>query len=365
MPKVSGLEGIIAAETDVSLVDGINGYLVYRGYWAKELALNYSYEDAVYLLIYGCLPNREESERFASLLAANRELPAYVIDLIRGLPDDMDMMSVLRTAVSALGTSEYQWEPDDGQAIRAIGAIPSIVACRYHHVSKTDVVPSDPALGHVANYLYMLSGKNPSAAHVKALNAYFVLTMEHAMNASTFAARTIASTQSDLISAIAGAIGALKGPLHGGAPFEVIQMLNDIGAKENAGHWLRRKLEDGERIMGFGHRVYKTRDPRAEALREIVEQLTGDDPWLDFAVHVENTALTLLEQYKPGRRLYTNVEFYAAAVFRAVNLPDTLYTATFTASRVAGWSAHILEQAPVNRIFRPQSTYTGVMPAPV
>lgn len=362
MPKVTGLEGVVAAETEIGLVDGEKGHLVYRGYWAKDLALEHDFEAVAYLLLNGELPSESELDEFSKALVRNRELPAHVKAIIDILPVDMDMMSVIRTAVSSMGDSSCQWPPTLDQAVRIISVLPTIIAYRYHQTTNTPVVSPNPSLGHVANYLYMLTGKEPNAAHARALNAYFILTMEHGMNAGTFASRTIISTQSDITSAISGAVGAMKGPLHGGAPSEVIHMLNEIGEASNAEPWIRNVLTNGGRLMGFGHRVYKTRDPRAVALREVTSQLVGEDPWFDFAFEVENTAIRLLEEYKPGRRLYTNVEFYAAAVLSAVNMPTELFTATFTASRVVGWTSHLLEQVGINRIFRPQSVYTGDMP---
>ncbi|MCH1627749.1 citrate synthase/methylcitrate synthase [Fredinandcohnia quinoae] len=362
MAKVTGLEGIIAAETEISLVDGDNGLLVYRGYWAKDLAIDHSFEECAYLLLYGNLPNETELLQFTNRLIDNRKLPQAIEEIIDRLPNDMDMMSVLRTAVSALGDSTFSWKPTIEQAVRIISVVPTIIAYRYHQVRGSEVFLSKRGLSHIANYLYMLQGKVPTHAQERALTAYFVLTLEHGMNASTFSARSVLSTESDIISAITGAIGAMKGPLHGGAPTEVIHMLDDIHSIENAEQWLRERLEKGERIMGFGHRVYKTHDPRVVALKKISQILAGKDPWLDLALHVEKTAIRLLEEYKPGRKLYTNVEFYAAAVLRAVQMPAELFTPTFTASRVVGWSAHLLEQAENNRIFRPQSTYVGEMP---
>jgi citrate synthase len=362
MPKVTGLDGVIAAETDISLVDGEKGYLVYRGHWAKDLALNVDFEQVVYLLLRGQLPDASQLEAFKSELVSRREISAHVKAILDLLPVNMDMMSALRTAVSAMGADHYAWPPTEEQALNVIAVLPTVIAYRHHMLQGTAWHAPRKDLDHVANFLYMIHGVPPHASHIRALNAYFILTADHGLNASTFTGRTISSTQSDLVSAVTGAIGAMKGPLHGGAPSEVIEMLSEIGTKDNAEAWIRAKLSQGERLMGFGHRVYKTRDPRAMALREVTEKLTGEDPWFDFALHVENTAIKLLEEYKPGRRLYTNVEFYAAAVLRTVALPEQLFTATFTASRVAGWTAHLLEQVPVNRIFRPQSTYMGAMP---
>ncbi len=354
-----GLKGIVAAETKISFIDGENGILVYRGFPAKQLALQFSFEEAAYFLWYGQFPNENELHIFIEALKANRDLPSYVYDLIQTLPNDMDVMNQLLTAVSALGTSEFKWKPNIAQAIRLTSIVPAIIAAIYRKNNGCQYIEPNRNLNHTENYLYMLTGQIPSPVHAKALEAYMILTMEHGMNASTFAARVISSTESDMVSAVSGAIGAMKGPLHGGAPTGVIDMLHEIQTIEKAEEWLRTKLEKQERIMGFGHRVYKTKDPRAEALREIITQIGKHDPWLQLAGYVEEKAIQLLEQYKPGRKLYTNVEFYAAAVMKALDMAPVLFTPTFTASRTVGWTAHILEQAEDNTIFRPESRYVG------
>jgi citrate synthase len=361
MAVISGLEGVIAAETELSLVDGEKGHLVYRGHSARDLARQRTFEEVAHLLWYGRLPDAAEARNIQDGLKAHRELPKYVQTIIDELPLEQDMMSVLRTAVSALGATS-QWPPAPEDAMRFVGAIPTIIAHRYARVEGRNPVPPNPALSHVANYLYMLTGELPPEDKVKALEAYLVITMEHGMNASTFAARVVTSTQSDMASALAAALGAMKGPLHGGAPSEVMDMLVEIGSPENAEPWLRAALERGERLMGFGHRVYKTRDPRAVALREVVEAMRSEDPMFDLSVHVEDTAIRLLQEYKPGRRLYTNVEYWAAAILRTVGIPKPLYTPTFSMSRSVGWTAHIMEQAANNRLIRPQSKYVGPMP---
>jgi citrate synthase len=362
MAKVTGLEGVIAAETEISLVDGEKGHLVYRGYWAKDLALTKSFEEVAYLLWFGRLPEHEELAAFSVQWRGERKLSYELRGLIDSLPKELDMMSVLRTVVSARGAEFAAWPPESSAALTYTAAFPLIIAYRYRQLKGLAFVEPNPELDHVANYLYMLTGNIPAAAHVKALSAYFILAMEHGMNASTFAGRVVLSTQSDISSALCASIGAMKGPLHGGAPSEVIHMLDEIGSKENAEAWLRGELEAGKRLMGFGHRIYKTRDPRAEALQEVTKDLSAEDPWFDLASYVETVATKLLEQYKPGRRLYTNVEFFAAAVLRAVAMPPELFTPSFTASRVVGWTAHLLEQAAINRLFRPQSVYIGNMP---
>ncbi|MFD1408438.1 citrate synthase [Kroppenstedtia eburnea] len=360
MEVVPGLEGIAVTETELSLVDGEKGHLVYRGHWAKELAVSQTFEAVVYLLWYGHLPGKEEEQCFRDLLASQRELPVQVTEMLERLPRKMDLMSVLQTAVSSLATAEET--PSRELAVSVLAKIPTLIACRYHLLRGSRMPKIRRDLSHTAHYLYLLQGREASPAQIRALEAYLILTAEHGMNASTFAGRVVASTGSDLFSALTAAIGALKGPVHGGAPSEVEGMLEAVGSVEEAEPWIRRRLEAGERLMGFGHRVYKTQDPRAEALRKVSEGLSGEDPWFHLAVEVERTALRLLEEYKPGRRLHTNVEFYAAAVLRAVGLPKELYTPTFTLSRTAGWCAHILEQMTHNRIIRPQSVYTGAMP---
>lgn len=364
MTKVQGLEGVVAAETDLSLVDGQKGHLVYRGFWARELAKHKTFEEVAHLLWYGEFPNKEQLAEIQQKLRQQRAIPDYLRNILDQLPTSFDMMSVLRSAVSALGVDQ-SWPPTVDQAIRFTALVPTIIAYRHARLGgKSFTGPSD-SLSHVANYLYMLNNAHPTSEHTRALEAYLILTMEHGMNASTFSARVTTSTQSDMASGLASAIGTMKGPLHGGAPSEVMTMLEEIGRPENAEAWMRQALEGGERLMGFGHRVYKTRDPRAQGLREVVEEIAGHDEWFELAVKVEDEGLRLLDEYKPGRKLYTNVEYWAAAILRTVGIPKDLYTPTFTMSRTVGWTAHILEQAANNRLIRPQSLYVGPMPSEV
>ncbi|WP_019911314.1 citrate synthase/methylcitrate synthase [Paenibacillus sp. HW567] len=362
MAKVTGLEGVVAGETDIGLVDGERGYLVYRGYWAKELAVTRSYEEVAHLLWNGHLPSAEELNLLKQEMAAARSMPEYLCRMIDLLPASVPLMLVLQSAVAALGEGNAAWPPTQKQGMRLTSVLPTIIAYRYRKLNGLTPVEPLSELGHAANYLYMLTGEVPADTHVKALSAYMILCMEHGMNASTFAARVILSTESDMCAAVSGAIGAMKGPLHGGAPYEVISMLEDIGTKERAEPWLRHALNSGTKIMGFGHRIYKTKDPRAEALQIATQEMIGNDSSFDLALHVEATAIRLLDEYKPGRRLFTNVEFYAAAILRALHLAPEIFTPTFTAGRIVGWTSHIMEQAKSNRIFRPQSVYTGPMP---
>ena len=357
MAAVNGLEGVVATETNISLVDGEHGQLVYRGYMASELAATKTFEEVSYLLWYGHWPSEEELIGLKQRFVSERFIPRSILDLIDGLDPGMDLMSVLRTAISAMGV-DTQWPPSVDQAIRFTAALPALIAYRHSKLQGHEPVEPHRQLSHVDNYLYMLQGGNiPSTGRSRALEAYFILTAEHGLNASTFAARVVTSTQSDFASALTAAVGALKGPLHGGAPSEVLDMLNEIYDLSRAERWIRNEIESGRRIMGFGHRVYRTEDPRAIALRKVANELAGQDQWLDMARGVEDTALRLLSEYKPGRRIYTSVEYWASAVFRACQIPKALFTPTFAASRMAGWTTHVLEQAANNRLICPVSLY--------
>ncbi|HEY7347452.1 MAG TPA: citrate/2-methylcitrate synthase [Ktedonobacterales bacterium] len=362
-----GLEGVVAATTSLSLVDGTAGRLMYRGYDIGDLAARATFEEVAHLLWYGRIPNASELAQLRAQMAGQRTLPERVITIIQQHQETADPMDMLRTAVSALGSmDDFAAPPSVEQAISLTAKIPTILAAFQRHREGEPIIASRDDLGHTANYLYLLSGKEPTPSQVRALDAYLVLTADHGMNASTFTARVIASTLSDLVSSVTGAIGALKGPLHGGAPAKVAEMLEAIGTEEQVEPWLRQELEQEHRIMGFGHRVYKTEDPRAVALRKLAGDLAGekDAQWLALAHHVEDVALRLLEEYKPGHRLYTNVEFYAAAVLRGVGLPADFYTPTFAASRAVGWTAHVLEQVSDNRLIRPAAEYVGPLDLP-
>lgn len=357
-----GLKGIVAAETQIGHVDGELGQLIYRGYEIRELTKSFSFEEAAYLLWYGYLPDEGQLLGLKDELKRNRELPEYMKTIIDWLPLSMDLMSVIRTAISAEGgNSEYGEMATISQAIRLTSLVPTIIAYRKSRLEDRLFVTPRDDLDHTANYLYMLNGEVPLAARVEALETYMILTLEHGMNASTFSARVTVSTESDMVSGVTSAIGTMKGPLHGGAPSGVIELLDEIALAGDIEKVIREKVLRGEKLMGFGHRVYKTRDPRAIALKTKLLELVGEDEWLDLAMEVEEAAIKVLEELKPGRSLYTNVEFYAAAIMKALKMEPELFTPTFTASRMVGWTAHILEQAENNTIFRPQSKYTGAL----
>jgi citrate synthase len=355
--KKGGLEGIVAATTALSKVEGTAGRLIYRGYNIHDLATTTSFEEVAYLLWYGHLPNIAELTDLKSQLATQRTLPQSVLEVLHSIPPTAEPMDALRTAASAWGATTIKGKPTVEQAIALTARFPLFLAAFNAMRNGREILEARPDLGYAANYLYLLTGKLPEEQHVRALDAYLVLLADHGMNASTFTARVVASTESDIVSATVAAIGALKGPLHGGAPSKVKDMLNAIGTTENAESWLRSAMARGERLMGFGHRVYKTEDPRAEELRELAK--LADPQEFVLARKVEELAIALLEEEKPGRRLYTNVEFYSAVLLASVGLPGDLFTPTFASSRVAGWTAHILEQIGNNRLIRPEADYIG------
>jgi citrate synthase len=355
-----GLEGIVAATTEISKVDGTGGKLVYRGYNIHDLARTTLYEEIAYLLWFGHLPNRQALADLKSRFASERSIPDAVLQTLRLLPKETDPMDALRTGMSSWGAiAGIKGKPTVDQAIALTARFPVLLAAFDRLRHGKDPLQSQSELGHAANYLYVLTGQVPSEEHVKGLNSYLVLLADHGMNASTFTSRIVASTESDIVSAIVAAIGALKGPLHGGAPSKVQDMLKEIGTTENAEPWLRDAITTGKKLMGFGHRVYKTTDPRAEELRDMAK--VADPDGFVMARRVEELAISLLDELKPGRRLYTNVEYYSAALMASVGLSGDLFTPTFAVSRSAGWSAHVLEQVNNNRLIRPEADYVGPM----
>jgi citrate synthase len=347
-----GLEGVVAGETSICLVDGEAGRLLYRGYPIGELVEHGTYAQVAELLWTG------EWESSASL--TNAPLPGAVLAALRALPVEANPMDALRTAVSAWGAFERPgWPPTVEQARALTSVAPSALAAFARLRDGKDPIEPDPSLDIPAGFLYQLTGEQPDATAARALEAYFVVAAEHSFNASTFTARVIASTQSDMASAICGAIGALKGPLHGGAPSEVVSQLHEIASIDRAEQWIDDALVRGDRLMGFGHRVYRAYDPRAAALRNVAEGMAGTAEWLTLAVAVEDIALRKLAERHPDRPLKTNVEFYTAAVMQGIGLPPSLYPSIFALARHAGWSAHVLEQAGANRLIRPSVRYVG------
>ena len=347
-----GLKGVLAGETSLAMIDGDTGRLQYRGYPIGELVERGSYAQVAELLWTG------NWETDAHLACA--PLPSGVIEVLRRLPRSTGAMDALRTAISAWGAIEGTLWPPTVQQARAVTAVaPSALAAFARLRDGLEPIEPDPSLGLAAGFLQQLRGESPDDASARALDAYFVVGAEHGFNASTFTARVIISTHSDIASAVVGAIGALKGPWHGGAPSEVVDQLHEMGSVDQAEEWIRATLARGERLMGFGHRVYRAYDPRAAALRSVAEGMAGVAGWLDKAVAVEEIALRVLAEHKPDYPIKTNVEYYAAAVLQGVGLPPNLFPATFALARHAGWTAHCLEQGEANVLIRPDVRYVG------
>jgi len=363
----AGLEGVVVAETTIGDVRGQEGFFHYRQYSAVDLAGARSLEDVWHLLFRGELPDAAASAAFGDEVRRRRTMPPGLSTLLPALSPRGAPLDVLRTAVSVLG-AELGWRPTHDisadelyeQAVGICAVVPTILAAAHRLRTGNEPVEPRDDLGFAANYLYMLTGEEPSALHARAIEQYMILTIDHGFNASTFTARVVTSTGADLGAAIVAAIGALSGPLHGGAPSRALDMLDAIGTPERADAYIHAAVEDGERIMGFGHRVYKTDDPRSLLLRSVTERLGG--PLVEFSQSVERTTVDVLAELKPGRQLYTNVEFYAGVVMHTCGIPREMFTPTFAAGRTIGWSTHVMEQASHNRLIRPAARYVGPPP---
>ncbi len=358
---VKGLDGVVAAQTMLSSVDGQNGVLTYRGINIHELAEKASYEEVVYLLWYGKLPNRKELADLEARLAAQRTVPDQILNLLRATPDNAVPMVVLRNAVSALAMFDPDAEDISPEATRRkaerLTAQMGTILTAYHRIrNRLEPIDPDPRLSHTPNLLYMLTGDQPDPQGVRALDLYQTLLAEHGMNASTFTARVVASTQADLHSAVAGALGSLKGPLHGGAAEATMRMLFEIGEPEKADAFVENTLKTKRKIMGIGHRIYKTGDPRAVHLQkwsQILGERKGEQKWFTILKEVEQAVL----KYK---QLYPNVDFFSSTMLYYIGIPVDQFTPMFAASRIAGWSAHVIEQYADNVLIRPQSEFIGL-----
>ncbi|MFF1878792.1 citrate synthase [Leifsonia sp. NPDC058230] len=362
-----GLTNVVAAETALGDVRGHEGFYHYRQYSAIDLAAERTFEEAWHLLLFGALPNPRELAVFRARTAEARAIPAAVADLlpsIAALTRGADALAGVRMALAAVAAHDrlrplYDEDEDAriADAIRVSAVTPVLLASL--HAAREGREPSTPRtdLGHVANYLYLVTGEVPDAPREHAVSAYMTAAIDHGFNASTFTARVIASTGADLAAAVVGALGSLSGPLHGGAPSRALDALDEIASRDRIDGWVTETLLAGGRVMGFGHAVYRTEDPRSRMLRGIAQDLGGAR--VDFAVDVEKRVLELLAELKPGRELHTNVEFYAAVVMEACGIPRDMFTPTFAAARVVGWGAHILEQAREGKIVRPSSRYVG------
>jgi citrate synthase len=356
----TGLEDVVAGVSSICFIDGREGRLVYRGYDINDLARYSNFEETTFLLWHGRLPTRAELEALKTDLARARELPPEVWRILHDLPKDTGPMDVLRTAVSALGCVDPDSRDNSADAnlrksLRLTAQFATIVA-GWDRVRKgLDPVHQDSGLSHAANFLYMLKGERPDETTARAMDVALILHADHELNASTFTARVIISTLSDVHSAVTGAVGALKGPLHGGANVNVMKMLLEIGDPDHAVEWVHRALAEKRRIPGFGHRVYKTYDPRALILRDLSRQMgekAGDLRWFEISRVVEEIVIR-------ERGIYPNVDFFSGSMYYSMGIPIDLYTPIFAVSRIAGWTAHILEQLADNRLIRPRAEYVG------
>jgi citrate synthase len=353
-----GLEGVTATTSAISSI--IGSTLTYRGIDINELAEHSTFEEVTYLLWHGELPSRQELDGLRRQLAENRNISSQLVDLIRIFPVDANPMASLRTAISAMAfqdpdAQDMSEEANQRKAVRLQAMFPTVVAAIQRIRSGEKIVEPDPGLSEAGNFLYMLNGDRPTEAAGRIMDLALILHADHELNASTFAARVAASTLSDMHSAVVAAICTLKGPLHGGANEAVMRMLEQIGSVENAGPWIRDALARKERIMGFGHRVYKEGDPRARWLKQMSSDLakqTGNPRWFE-------TSATVEDEVKADKGLLPNVDFYSASVYTYLGMPRDLFTPIFAVSRVSGWIAHILEQYGDNRLIRPRAEYVG------
>ncbi|MHB1952885.1 MAG: citrate/2-methylcitrate synthase [Sulfobacillus sp.] len=356
----AGLEDVVAGTSDICFIDGKEGRLVYRGYNVVDLAETTSFEEVVYLLWHDDLPNKQEYAEFSQLLANNRELAKPVVDMITSLPKDTLPMDALRTSVSLAGIydpdgQDMSMEANHRKALRLVAQVPTMVAYFERHHKGQELVRPNPKLTLAENFLYMLHGKEAPASHGRIFNTALVLHADHELNASTFSARVTAGTLSDMYSAVTSAVGTLKGPLHGGANEQVMHMLEEIGHQEQAEQWVEQALANKRKIMGFGHRVYRTEDPRATILRRLSKQLgeeAGTLKWYNMLREIERVI-------HENKELYPNVDFYSGSVYALMGIPIEIFTPVFAIARTSGWTAHILEQYSNNRIIRPRAEYTG------
>ncbi|MFD7205605.1 citrate synthase/methylcitrate synthase [Streptomyces sp. NPDC059893] len=369
-----GLAGVVVTDTELGDVRGREGFYHYRQYSAVELAHTRGFEDVWHLMIHGELPDAAQSADFAARTAALRRLPDDVraaLPVIARAGSLSGPLAGLRSALSLFGASQGfrpVYDIDDERrrddTLAAAAVVPTLLTALHRLGDGLEPVEPRDDLSYAANYLYMLTGSEPEPAHARAIEQYLISTIDHGFNASTFTARVITSTGADVVACLVGAVGALSGPLHGGAPSRALDTLDAIGTPDRIDGWIRERVLAGDRIMGFGHPVYRTEDPRSRMLRGIAEGFGG--PTVEFAVEVERHVESILAELKPGRELHTNVEFYAGVVMELCGLPRAMFTPTFAAARVVGWSANILEQARDSKIIRPAARYVGpAAPAPV
>ncbi len=360
-----GLKGLVVADTTIGSVRGEEGFFHYRQHDAVDIARHHTFEAAAHLLLDGALPDATAESAFRSELAGSRRIDRRVFDAVAGSDGSADPMSALRAALALTidDTPSIDLDHDERRrrVLAAIGLVPTLLAGLHRLGTGAPPLDPDPGLGHAADFVRMVTGASPSPRMARAVETYLLLTMDHGFNASTFTSRVVTSTGAGVSSALTAAVGALTGPLHGGAPSRVLDMVNDIGQPDQTERWARDRLDAGDKIMGFGHAVYRADDPRSDLLREVAIGLGGE--LVDRALEIEDRMLTVLRAWKPEAVIVTNVEYYAAIVLHLAGIPQELFTPTFTTSRVVGWGAHVLEQAGANKIMRPKARYVGPEPS--
>lgn len=362
-----GLEDVPVCESKIGYVDGEKGWLIYRGYEIADLIQFSTFEETSYLTLYGKLPTSAELSSFRQKLVQARDLPEGIFSVVRSLPANGNPMAAVRTTFSALGSFEKKADKFDLRewmeiGIRQISQLATIVGAVGRHRTNLPPIQPDPALGHTANLLWMLTGTKPSPKMIKVMDTAMILHVDHEMNASTFASMTVASSLADMYSAVTAGIASLKGPLHGGANEEVVKMLIEIGSVKNADAWLDNAFASKKKISGFGHRVYRTYDPRAVILKKYAEEAateSGKHHLFDIADRVEQR---VVQQYG-GKGIFPNVDFFSGIVYYCYGIAPELFTPLFAASRVTGWVARIVEYLQDNRLFRPRAIYTGDLKA--
>ncbi len=369
--KNIGLRGVTVADTKISDVDGVNGILIYRGYRIEDLARNSTFEETAFLLLNDRLPLPDELKGFTRKLIGARQLPAFVTEILKRLPAQARPMDVLQASIPLLAMADPELaaetrEANEAKAIRLIARVAAVVAAWQRIRNGLELLPSDDGLSHAGNFLWQLTGKKPDPETARDLDTALVLHADHSFNASTFACREVVSTQAHMYAGVAAGVGALSGALHGGANAQVMKMLSELEEEKDVPGWVRRQLDSGKKIMGMGHAVYKTTDPRAKFLKEMGQRLgkqLGQEQWSRLSQEIERTAVAEFE--KRGKTtIKPNVDFYSAPVYHMMGIPGDLMTPVFAVARIAGWTAHIIEEKFAEAqekpaLYRPSSDYIG------
>ncbi|MDQ0174862.1 citrate/2-methylcitrate synthase [Bacillus chungangensis] len=350
------LSDVVVAQTKLCFIDKDKGILKYRGYHVEDLAKMCHFEEVVYLLFYGKKPDNDQLMKLKEKMAFYRSIPYSIKKIIDNIPREVSILEVLRTAVSALGSKDLKFLAPFEQVLYICTKIPTVIAYRFNLINDREMIEPRSDLSHVENYLYMLFHEVPDKNHVRALESYLILTLEHGLNPSTFAARIVSSTHSDMVSSVCAAFGALKGPLHGGALGEIINMIKKIEKEKDVYNWLEEKIKNKEKLAGFGHRIYKSRDPRVIPLKNLSYELSNENSFLNLAMMIEEQASLIFKIYKPDKNIPINMEYFAAILLHFIGFSNELFIPTFSVSRSIGWCLHSIEAFKGPLIY-PQSEF--------